>query len=37
MSANDGQAAITRPADVGWVTATLAARFAKLPATTGIE
>jgi len=33
MSANDGQAAITRPAAVGWATATLAARLAALPTT----
>jgi len=33
MSANDGQAAITRPAVVGWATATLAARLAALPTT----
>jgi len=33
MSANDGQAAITRPAAVGCATATLAARLAALPAT----
>src|SRR5262249_44695645 len=33
MSANDGHAAITRLAAVGWATATLAARLAALPAT----
>ncbi len=33
MSANDGQAAITRPISVGSATATLAARLATLPAT----
>jgi hypothetical protein len=33
MSAKDGQAAISRPAAVGWATATLAARLAALPTT----
>src|SRR5579872_4971538 len=33
MSANDGQAAITRPVTVGCATATLAARLATLPTT----
>src|SRR5215468_44205 len=33
MSANDGHAAITRPAAVGWAIATLAARLTALPAT----
>jgi len=36
MSAKDGQAAITRPAAVGCVTATLAARLAALPTTRSI-
>jgi hypothetical protein len=31
MSAKDGQAAITRPHQVGWATATFAARRAALP------
>ncbi len=30
---NNGHAAITRPAAVGWATATLAARLAALPTT----
>jgi hypothetical protein len=33
MSANDGQAAITRPTTVGCATATLAATLATLPTT----
>jgi len=33
MRANDGQAAITRPAAMGGATATLAARLAALPTT----
>src|SRR5262249_52282245 len=33
ISANDGHAAITRPVAVGSATATLAARLARLPAT----
>jgi hypothetical protein len=37
MSANEGQAAITRPAVVGWATATLAARLAALPATRSVQ
>ena len=37
MSANEGHAAITRPAAVGWVTATLAARLAALPTTRSVQ
>ena len=33
MSANDGHAAITLPAAVGWATATWAAKLDALPAT----
>jgi cytochrome bd-type quinol oxidase subunit 2 len=36
-NANDGQAAITRPTDVGSATATLATRLAKLPATSSVQ
>ena len=37
LRANDGQAAITRPAAVGWATATLAARPAALPTTSSAQ
>jgi hypothetical protein len=37
MSANEGQAAITRPVAVGWATATLAARLAALPTARSVQ